>query len=155
MNLIYLISRGTSVFTNPIKKIIKRSVDAKVVKDVEEEMMNRFEKMSMRSLLKLTDTMTEKDFEEDNDEELEQKLEVRAKRSLSAVAGAIGLSAIYKKFLSTQDECRQVDVPHCAEVPIETCYDVRNCEVQRKANLVFTIWLKSTLILMKTYCVPD
>ena len=102
-----------------------------MVKDVEEEMINRFEKMSMRSLLKLTDTMTEKDFEEDNDEELEQKLEVRAKRSLSAVAGAIGLSAIYKKFLSTQDECRQVDVPHCAEVPIETCYDVRNCEVKR------------------------
>lgn len=126
-------SRGTSVFTNPIKKIIKRSVDTKVVKDVEEEMMNRFEKISMRSLLELTDTMTEKDFEQDNDDaELEQKLEVRAKRSLSAVAGAIGLSAIYKKFLSTQDECRQVDVPHCAEVPIETCYDVRNCEVGTK-----------------------
>ena len=126
-------SRGTSVFTNPIKKIIKRSVDTKVVKDVEEEMMNRFEKISMRSLLELTDKMTEKDFEQDNDDaELEQKLEVRAKRSLSAVAGAIGLSAIYKKFLSTQDECRQVDVPHCAEVPIETCYDVRNCEVGTK-----------------------
>ena len=138
MTSFHIFSRGTSVFTNPIKKIIKRSVDAKV-KNVEKEMMNRFEKISMRSLLELTDTMTEKDFEQDNDDaELEQKLEVRAKRSLSAVAGAIGLSAIYKKFLSTQDECRQVDVPHCAEVPIETCYDVRNCEVQRKANLVST-----------------
>jgi len=124
-------SRGTSAFTNPIKKIMKRSADAKIVKDVEEEMMDRFEKMSMRSLLDLTDTMTEEDFEEDDDDEakeLEKKLEVRAKRSLSVVAGAIGLSALYKKFLSTQDECRQVDVPLCAEVPIETCYDVRRCQ---------------------------
>ena len=125
-------NRGTSAFTNPIKKIIKRSVDAKVVKDVEEEMMDRFQKMPMRDLLKLTDTMTEDDFEKDDyDEELEQKLQVRAKRSLSAVAGAIGLGALYKKFLSSQDECRQVDVPHCAEVPIETCYDVRSCQVER------------------------
>ena len=111
---------------------MKRSVDAKIVKDVEEEMMDRFEKMSMRSLLELTDTMTEKDFEDDDEEEskeLEKKLEGRAKRSLSVMAGAIGLGALYKKFLSTQDECRQVDVPLCAEVPIETCYDVRSCQV--------------------------
>ena len=110
-------------------------MDAKVVNDVEEEMMDRFQKMPMRDLLKLTDTMTEDDFEkDDDDEELEQKLQVRAKRSLSAVAGAIGLGALYKKFLSSQDECRQVEVPHCAEVPIETCYDVRSCQVQRSNN---------------------
>ena len=123
--------RGTSVFTNPIKKVIKRSVDARIVRNVEEEMMDRFEKMSMRSLLGLTDQMTEQDFlEEAEDEELERKLKVRAKRSLSLMAGAFGLSALYKKFLSTQDDCRQLDVPLCAEVPVETCYDVRSCQVK-------------------------
>jgi len=124
--------RGTSVFTNPIKKVIKRSVDARIVRNVEEEMMDRFEKMSMRSLLELTDQMTEQDFvEEAEDEELERKLKVRAKRSLSLMAGAFGLSALYKKFLSTQDDCRQLDVPLCAEVPVETCYDVRSCQVKK------------------------
>ena len=143
---------------------MKRSVDAKVVKDVEEEMMDRFEKMSMRSLLELTDTMTEEDFEEDEDEEeLEQKLEVRAKRSLGAVAGAIGLTALYKKFLSTQEECRQVEVPHCAEVPIETCYDVRNCQVQNNnakptsyTRIMMTVFLRSVgMITMTRSCRPD
>ena len=127
---------------------MKRSVDAKIVKDVEEEMMDRFEKMSMRSLLELTDTMTEKDFEDDDEEEskeLEKKLEGRAKRSLSVMAGAIGLGALYKKFLSTQDECRQVDVPLCAEVPIETCYDVRSCQVKSYEADIYMMTVNSRI----------
>ena len=51
---------------------------------------------------------------------------LRSKRSsLGHIAGLVGLSALYKKFLSTQDECRQVQAPHCTQVPVEACHNER------------------------------
>ena len=123
--------KGTSLFTNPLKKIMKRSAEKKLVKNVEDEMMTRFENLSMRDLLDLSDKMNEEDFDEAGDNaDLERSLQSRSKRGimLGHLAGAVGLSALYNKFLSTQEECRQVEVPHCAEVPVETCHDVRTCQ---------------------------
>ena len=125
--VIYLfVSRGSTAVTNSLKKFVKRSADALVVRNVEEEMMDRFEKLPMRDLLEMADKMSEDDFvHDDSDDHLEAKLASRQKRAtIGHLVGAIGLSALYKKFLSTQEECRQVDYPHCVEVPVESCYDV-------------------------------
>ena len=80
--------------------------------------------------MELTHSMTDEDFSEDEeDDELTYKLESRQKRETFVhLAGALGLSHLYKKFLSTQDECRQVEVPHCADLPVESCWDVRKCK---------------------------
>ena len=51
-----------------------------------------------------------------------------ATRKTVTIAGAIGISSLYKKFLSTQDNCYKKKMPHCAEVPVESCYDVQKCE---------------------------
>ena len=124
-------SRGKTLRTDSLKKVVKRAIEAKeTVKNVEEEMMQRFESLSLREMMELTDSMTEEDFEDPEDDgDLHHELVRRQKRaSLGHIAGAVGISALYKKFLSTQDECRQVDVPHCAEVPVESCWDVRKCK---------------------------
>merc|ERR1712029_1335722 len=93
-------------------------------------MVQRFEATPMRDPLELADDMTEDDFKDDSlTYQYETQAALRSKRSsLGHIAGAVGISALYKKFLSTQDECRQVDVPHCAEVPVESCWDVRKCK---------------------------
>jgi len=107
----------------------KRSIDEDFISINEDEMLDRFENLPMRELLKLTEELTEGDIDEKEDEVLNQKLAKRSKRAtFGHIAGALGISALYKKFLSTQEECRQIDVPDCAEVPIHSCWDVTKCQ---------------------------
>ena len=107
----------------------KRSVDEGTFSITEDEMLDRFENLPMRELLVLTEEITENDFDEKEDEILNLKLARRSKRAtFGHIAGALGISALYKKFLSTQEECRQIDVPDCAKVPIYSCWDVTKCQ---------------------------
>ena len=43
-------SRGTSLLTNPIKRLVRRSLEAEKVATMEEEMMHRFETLSLRQV---------------------------------------------------------------------------------------------------------
>lgn len=126
-------ARTDTVHSNPIRSLFKRSIDAAHQEEEEDSMVmfEKFEKLPTKDLLRLVDEMAEEDFREENEEEtlLMEKHMGRSKRSaLTTIAGAIGISSLYKKFLSTQDNCYKKKMPHCAEVPVESCYDVQQCE---------------------------
>jgi len=123
---------GVSVYTNPLKNVMKAR-EVRVVKNMDDEMVQRFEATPMRDLLELADDMTEDDFKDDSlSYQYETQAALRSKRSsLGHIAGLVGLSALYKKFLSTQDECRQVQAPHCTQVPVEACHNERQCSVKK------------------------
>ena len=127
-------ARAGSVHSNPVRSLLKRSLDAAHHQEEEEDsmvMFEKFEKLPTKELLSLVDEMSEEDFREENEEEarLMEKHMGRSKRSaLTTIAGAIGISSLYKKFLSTQDNCHKKKMPHCAEVPVESCYDVQQCK---------------------------
>ena len=129
---------GDSVLSNPIRSLLKRSLEVAHPQELEEEdsmvMFEKFEKLPTKELLRLVDEMSEDDFREENEAEtrLMEKQMGRSKRSaLATIAGAIGISSLYKKFLSTQDNCYKKKMPHCAEVPVESCHDVQKCETVR------------------------
>merc|ERR1719403_265444 len=97
-------------------------------------MFEKFEKLPTKELLRLVDEMTEDDFLEEKEEEtrmLEAKVERSKRSALASIAGAIGISALYSKFLSTQDNCYRKKMPHCAEVPVDSCYDVQQCHTMK------------------------
>ena len=125
-----------AALSNPIRSLLKRSLQTYQPAEEEDSMVmfEKFEKLPTRDLLKLVDEMTEQDFQEETEAET-QKLETvvgRSKRSaLVSIAGAIGISALYNKFLSTQDNCYRKKMPHCAEVPVESCYDVQECHAMK------------------------
>ena len=122
--------------SNPIRSLLERS-PAPAHQEEEEDslvMFEKFEKLPTKDLLRLVDEMSEEDFREENEDEavLMEKHMGRSKRSaLVTIAGAIGISSLYKKFLSTQDNCYKKKMPHCAEVPVESCHDVQKCETVR------------------------
>ena len=124
---------GDLAHSNPIRSLLKRSLDAAHPEEEEDSlvMFEKFEKLPTKDLLRLVDEMSEEDFREENGDDalLMEKHMGRSKRSaLVTIAGAIGISSLYKKFLSTQDNCYKKKMPHCAEVPVESCYDVQKCE---------------------------
>ena len=56
---------GVSVYTNPLKNVMKAR-EVRVVKNMDDEMVQRFEATPMRDLLELADDMTEDDFKDDS-----------------------------------------------------------------------------------------
>ena len=54
-----------SVYTNPLKNVMKAR-EVRVVKNMDDEMVQRFEATPMRDLLELADDMTEDDFKDDS-----------------------------------------------------------------------------------------
>ena len=122
-----------SVHSNPIRSLLKRSLEAADQEEEEDSMVmfEKFEALPTKDLLRLVDEMSEEDFREENEAEtrqMEKHLGRRKRSALTTIAGAIGISSLYKKFLSTQDNCYKKKMPHCAEVPVESCYDVQQCE---------------------------
>ena len=150
---------GASFHSNPIRSLLKRSLDAAGKGEEEEDstvMFAKFEKLPTKELLRLVDEMSEEDFREESEEEearLMEKHMSRSKRSaLATIAGAIGISSLYKKFLSTQDNCFKKKMPHCAEVPVESCYDVQQCETVQvprcKKEAIQKCWEVGSLLVL-------
>jgi len=125
-----------SILSNPIRSLLKRSIEQHHEQEEEDSMImfEKFEKLPTKELLRLVDEMTEDDFLEEKEEEtrmLEAKVERSKRSALASIAGAIGISALYSKFLSTQDNCYRKKMPHCAEVPVDSCYDVQQCHTMK------------------------
>jgi hypothetical protein len=119
----------SNVISKPLKNHNKRSVQ-----EGEEDylmMFEKFEKLPTKDLLKLVDDMTEADLNDgtaEEDTKVEKHLNRNKRSALLSIAGAIGISSLYNKYLSTQDNCFKKKMPDCAEVPVESCHDVQECK---------------------------